>query len=283
VLVGSGAAVIVDAQTHASVQLACQVLRAEGVPTYTAPHNDLAALDELLDTLTADYSAIWYLADGVYSMFGDVAPIEELSTRLERHPTFHIYYDDAHGFGWAGLHGRGVVLGEAPPHPRMVVAVSLSKSFGSGGAALIFADAKMAERVRLTGGTLTFSGPLHPAELGAAVASADIHLSLEHLGLQRRLQTQIEFVTQTSRDLELPIRVRAQTPIWFVHIGSHDQAVEVGRRMVADGYFLNLASFPVVPLGASGLRFTHTLYHDEDQIGSMLEQLAKHVSIVTSG
>jgi 7-keto-8-aminopelargonate synthetase-like enzyme len=53
--------------------------------------------------------------------------------------------------------------------------------------------------------------------------------------------------------------------------------------MVADGYFLNLASFPVVPLGASGLRFTHTLYHDEDQIGSMLEQLAKHVSIVTGG
>jgi 7-keto-8-aminopelargonate synthetase-like enzyme len=233
--------------------------------------------------MTAEHDEIWYLADGVYSMFGDVAPVEELSIRLERHPSLHIYYDDAHGFGWAGLHGRGVVLGRALLHPRMVVAVSLAKSFGSGGAALIFADAKTAEKVRLTGGTLTFSGPLHSAELGAAVASADIHLSLEHLGLQRRLQTQIEFVTQTSRDLDLPIRVHAKTPIWFAHIGSHDQAVEVGRRMVADGYFLNLASFPVVPLGASGLRFTHTLYHDEDQIGSMLEQLAKHVSIVTGG
>lgn len=281
VIVQAGAAVIVDAQAHASVHMACQTLQASGVPVYTVPHNDMAALDTMLDMTLAEHDQVWYLCDGVYSMFGDTAPIEELTLRLERHPTLHIYYDDAHGFGWEGLHGRGVVLDRARLSPRMVVAVSLAKSFGSGGAAIFFSDPRLADQVRLSGGTMTFSGPIHPAELGAAVASADIHLSDEHLGLQQAMHRQIQFVTDQIDSLHLPVPSRHRTPIWFVRIGSHDQALTVGRRMRDEGFYLNLASFPAVPLGASGLRFTHTLYHDEDLIGSMLETLAKQIQAVT--
>ncbi|HDH24877.1 MAG TPA: aminotransferase class I/II-fold pyridoxal phosphate-dependent enzyme, partial [Actinobacteria bacterium] len=110
-------------------------------------------------------------------MFGDLAPVREISTLMDRFANLHVYFDDAHGFGWAGLHGRGYVLGEVSIRERMVVAGSLSKSIGAGGGALVFPDEKTARRVRTLGGTMTFSGPLHPAELGAALASADIHLS----------------------------------------------------------------------------------------------------------
>ena len=125
---------------------------------------------------------VWYLADGVYSMYGDTAPMHHIATLLDEYEQLHVYIDDAHGFSWKGLHGRGHALATTPMHPRLVVAVSLAKSFGSGGAALAFHDAGLARKVLLRGSTFTFSGPIHPAELGAAVVAADIHLSPEHGG-----------------------------------------------------------------------------------------------------
>jgi hypothetical protein len=56
--------------------------------------------------------------------------------------------------------------------------------------------------------------------------------------------------------------------------------IEIAKRMVESGYYLNPASFPVVPLGQSGLRFTHTLFHDLDQIEAMLRTLGRHISEV---
>jgi 7-keto-8-aminopelargonate synthetase-like enzyme len=279
-VVGPGAAVIVDAQAHSSLHLACQSLTAEGIPVRAVPHNDLDALDTAITELSAVHDAVWYVADGVYSMLGDLLPAAAIAERLDRHENLWAYIDDAHAFGWQGLHGRGHVLDSIGRHPRLLVAASLSKSFGSGGAVIAFPDREMAHRVQICGGTLTFSGPLHPAELGAAVASAKIHLSDEHADLQRRLVDQIELLGTTASRLGLPIPNTDPTPIWFAHIGRHDDTVEIGTRMMKDGFYLNLASFPAVPPGQSGLRFTQTLYHSDDQIVAMLEALRYHFDAV---
>ncbi|MDH3397776.1 MAG: aminotransferase class I/II-fold pyridoxal phosphate-dependent enzyme, partial [Acidimicrobiia bacterium] len=178
VLINADDPVFVDVNAHASVHLAADVLRGRGTTVVEVAHNDMDALEAAINQAeTGGTCAIWYLADSIYSMYGDIAPVRAIADLMDRYPSLHVYFDDAHGFGWSGLHGRGFILDQIPFHPRMVIAVGMAKSFGSGGAALAFADPDFASRVLLTGGPLTFSGPIHNAELGAAVASADIHLS----------------------------------------------------------------------------------------------------------
>ena len=280
VLIGDGDGVLVDSQAHSTVHLATQVLQAEGIPVDPLPHNNVVALRKAVEEATQTFEHVWYLADGVYSMFGDVAPVSAVYDLLDKYPNLHVYFDDAHGFGWSGVSGRGDVLNNRPLHPRMVVIVSLAKSFGSGGSAIAFADPEDAQRVQLCGGTLTFSGPLHPAELGAAVAAADIHLSDEIDERQKRLGQQIALVSNALVTASLPVVALDPTPVWFIRVGGHAQTMELGRRMLDDGFYLNLASFPAVPAGQSGMRFTHTLYHSDDQILAMIEALSRHLPAI---
>ncbi len=187
----------------------------------------------------ARFDRVWYLADGVYSMLGDVAPVARIMDLVDQHDNLHVYFDDAHGFGWRGTNGRGWVLDAVPWHPRMVVAVSLAKSFGSGGSALAFPNSAMAERVQLSGGTMVFSGPLHPAQLGAAIASADIHLSPELEERQAVLQQQIRLMREGLLAADLPVVNTDPTPLWFVRVGGSEHAMELGERMMDDGFYLN--------------------------------------------
>ncbi len=65
----------------------------------------------MIQRLRPDAPAIWYMADGVYSMFADFAPFAELRALLDRYPQLHLYIDDSHGVGWAERkHGRGPAL-----------------------------------------------------------------------------------------------------------------------------------------------------------------------------
>ena len=278
VLVSPDDVVLVDAQSHASVHLATDVLRGRGISVTEVPHNDMLALERALEETSREgHCRIWYLGDGIYSMYGDVAPVREIAALIDRFPSLHVYLDDAHGFGWQGLHGRGYVLSQIPLHERMVIAVSLAKSFGTGGAALLFADEETARRVWLAGGTLTFSGPIHPAELGAAVAAANIHLSAEHQERQVRLISQIGMVTDLLKKHRLPAVSLDPTPIWFIRMGRLSEAIELTRRLMKDGFYVNPAAFPAVPRGYGGIRFTHTLYQSDDQILGLVESMARHV------
>lgn len=270
--------VLVDIQSHASVHLATDVLRGRGVSVTNLPHNDMDALESAIDKAeSSGVCRIWYLADGIYSMYGDVAPVHAIADLMERYPSLHVYIDDAHGFGWRGQHGRGYVLGEIPLHDRMVIAVSLAKSFGTGGAALLFGDPHAAHRVWLAGGTLTFSGPIHPAELGAAVAAAEIHLSDEHADRQAKLFRQIDLVKNLLIEHQLPVMAFDPTPIWFVRVGTYEQAIDLTQRLMKDGFYTNTSAFPAVPRGHGGIRFTQTLYQTDDQLQGLVESLARNV------
>ena len=111
--------------------LAATVVKGTGAAVETVPHNDVATLRRRLTELTPSGRRIWYLADGVYSMLGDLAPAREAVQLLDEFPALHCYFDDAHGLGWQGLHGRGTVLHQVPWHERLIVAGGLSKSFGA--------------------------------------------------------------------------------------------------------------------------------------------------------
>jgi 7-keto-8-aminopelargonate synthetase-like enzyme len=277
VAIGPDDSVLMDAHAHASLQLAATTVKGMGATVETVPHNDLGALRDGLSERAASSARIWYLADGIYSMLGDLAPVREIAELMDEFPMLHCYYDDAHGIGWQGLHGRGSVLSRVPWHERMVVVGGLSKSFGALGAVAAFGDPALAWRVQACGGPVTFSGPIPPAALGAAVASADIHLSDEHARLQARLLEQIDLVRNRLVELQLPVLSLATSPIWFVRIGGVDRVIELLRRLRADGYYVNPSTFPMVPVGYAGVRFTQTLFHSDDDINGLLDALGRYV------
>lgn len=275
VLVGPEDLVVVDAQAHASLHLALEVLAARGTEVLTVPHLDLTGLEERLDEGSR---RVWYVADGVYSMYGDVSPVEALHGLLEAHEQLFAYIDDAHGFSWQGPHGRGVVLGRIPSHPRLVVSAGLSKSFAAQGGVLVFGDEELAQQVRYAGGTLIFSGPIQVAELGAGVASAAFHLSPEHAERQAELLRRIRFMRDLLVEHRLPVLALAETPIWFVRVGTIERLVELTAGLMDDGFYVNPSTFPAVPMGYDGIRISHTLGHSLEQLVALVEAVAARVS-----
>lgn len=277
VLAFPGDLVILDQNAHSTLHLTADVLRGRGVQTETVAHNDVTALRDRLKTATGEYKRIWYVADGLYSMFGDFAPAAEIAPLLDEFPNLHLYYDDAHSVGWLGRNGRGHILNEVPWHPRMVIAAGLAKSFGAHGAVLAFGTEEMRQRVLLCGSTFTFSGPVQVASLGAAVASADIHLSPEHEVLQERLFQQIGLMGALLAEHDLSVVRSDRSPIWFVKVGPAEATAALVRGLMDDGFYTNPATFPALPLGSAGIRFTQTLHHSDEDIRNLVHAIARRI------
>jgi 7-keto-8-aminopelargonate synthetase-like enzyme len=274
--------VLIDAQTHDSVHLATQNLKGLGARVESVPHNDIPELERRLEMTADRYRHVWYLADGVYSMFGDLAPVKEVAALQDRFENLYTYYDDAHGFGWTGEFGRGYVLSQVALNERMVVSAGFAKSFGSVGAVLAFGDPAMARRVRLVGGPLTFSGPIPPPDLGAAAESARIHLAPEHAERQAQYLDDINWVRSELVRRKLPVASLASTPIWFIRVGTPVRVAEMVMRLMKSGYYVNAAVYPAVPLGDGGVRFAHTLHTTRDQITGLLDSIEQHLAEIVS-
>ena len=276
VIVGDRDAVILDMQVHTSVQMSAELLKARGVTVTVIRHNDMDRLEDKIRSLKASHQRVWYLADGIYSMYGDSAPLDRLEHLLNAYEQFHLYIDDAHGMSWTGAHGQGHVRSHMQHHPKMLLAVSLNKSFAAAGGALIFPDEQMASKVRHCGGTLIFSGPIQPPMLGAACASARLHLSDALPPLQHRLADLIRQTNQGLHELGLPQFRVTDSPLFFVPVGLPRITLNLVKRMKAEGCFVNPAAFPAVPMKRSGLRFMITGYLTPQDIDHLIERLAYH-------
>jgi 7-keto-8-aminopelargonate synthetase-like enzyme len=277
VLIGARDAVVLDQQVHHSVQSAVNQLRPQGTTVELIRHSDLDQLEQAIARLAPGHDQIWYLADGVYSMFADHAPFADLRDLLDRHEQLHLYMDDSHGVGWSGVHGRGPTLQAIGQHERVVVAASLNKSFAAAGAALIFPTAEMKRRVQTLGGPMIFSGPIQPPMLGAALESARIHLSPELEQRQAALRDKISLCTELLREFCLPLACAELTPIRYLTLGLPRVAADVVARLLDDGFYVNLAIFPAVPMKQAGVRFTLTLHHQPSDIRALVEALARHI------
>lgn len=277
VLVGPDDLVIMDHQVHASVQLTAKVVEGNGADVRTIPHNDVDILRGTLAESAHLHPHVWFLADGVYSMFGDTAPVTAAAQLLNEFENLYLYFDDAHGTGWRGTHGVGHVLDALGNLDRVIVIGSLAKSWGAGGSVLVLPNDEMAERVLLAGATFTFSGPLHPAGLGAAVAAADFHLSSERDLREAELMARIDHVRHRLVEAQLPAMSLERTPLWFLRVGNPDGAIELGRRLLADGYYTNVSGFPVVPMGMDGIRFSTTTFHTHEDIDAFMDSVTRNL------
>jgi 7-keto-8-aminopelargonate synthetase-like enzyme len=276
VVVEDGDAIIMDQQVHASVQDAVLKMRSKGVAVSVVRHNRLDELETRIVELIAKHNKVWYMLDGVYSMYGDYAPMKELVLLLEKYKQFHLYIDDAHGMSIEGLHGTGVVLSQVALHKKMVLATSLNKAFAAGGGAFVFADEALCQKVRFCGGALIFSGPHQIPVIGAGIASAKIHLSDEIYQLQKSLKEKLHHCHQLLEHYRLPLLSNMDSPISFIGLGLNRVGFNMVRRLMDDGLFVNIGIFPAVPETCTGLRFTITNHHTFSDIEKLAERIAYH-------
>jgi 7-keto-8-aminopelargonate synthetase-like enzyme len=279
VLVDSDDCIIMDHQVHNSVQIAVNLVKSQGVTVELLRHNRIDLLEERVKHLRSKFKKIWYMADGIYSMYGDVSPVKDIYRLMDKYPELNYYVDDAHGMSIYGKNGRGYVLNEMPIHERAIVATSLVKAFPTGGAVFVFPTKEKAQLVRNCGSTLITSGPLQPSQLGAAIASAKIHLTSEIYEMQSTLHDNIRFANLMLKKYKLPVVAPSDAAVFFVGVSLPKLGYNMVHRMKNEGYYVNLGIFPAVPMKNTGIRFTITKLHTFSQIENMIATIAKEMPL----
>jgi 7-keto-8-aminopelargonate synthetase-like enzyme len=270
-------AVIMDHQVHWSVQNACQLLKLRGIPVEMIRHSNLTMLEDKIKQLTSKCNKIWYMADGVYSMFGDYAPIPELLALTQKYSQLNLYFDDIHGMSWRGKNGTGFIFDAIKELPENCIVVStLSKTFGASGATVFCKNQKVRDKIKNFGGPLTFSAQLEPASVAAAIASADIHLSSEITTKQNDLANKISYFNQLLSQENLPIISKNDSPVFFLGMGTPVTAYNFVQRLFKEGFFLNLGIYPAVPIKNTGIRITLSSHNQEQDIKALAQVMEYH-------
>lgn len=270
-------AIILDHQVHWSVQSAAKTLKSRSVTIEMIRHNNLQMLEDKIKTLSSKHKRIWYMVDGIYSMYGDYAPIKELLVLCNKYPQLFLYCDDVHGMSWTGKNGTGFVLSQLNElSPNVLIFGTLSKTFGASGAILACADPKMYNKIKTFGGPLTFSAQLEPASVGAAIASSKIHLSPEIYTLQSQLRDRINLFNNLLKKTDLPLIDKNHSPVFYIGTGMPKTGYNFVNRLMKEGYFVNLGIFPAVPVKNTGVRITISRHNQKEEIKSLVAAMVYH-------
>ncbi|WP_281560520.1 aminotransferase class I/II-fold pyridoxal phosphate-dependent enzyme [Thalassomonas sp. RHCl1] len=272
ILVKDNSHLVLDIQSHHCLRMSADYLANRGISSKTIRHNALDQLEQ--EILAHPDQDIWYLIDGLYSMYGDYAPIAELLAMLDRYPRLHLYVDDAHGTSWTGKNGQGYAL-EQGRHPRMVVSHSFTKAFGGSGGCVVFPDQETRDQVRLLGGPFYWGSPIAPPVLGTAVASAKLHLDGSITKLQQTLMAKIKLFNRLCQQYQIPLIANNDTPIRYIGLGKQETTNNVTKALLEKGFYASAVCYPSVSKNKTGLRLGITNHLTEAQIHQLVETLAE--------
>jgi glycine C-acetyltransferase/8-amino-7-oxononanoate synthase len=262
-LAGEGDVVFSDALNHASIIDGCRLARAE---TFVYEHADTEQLEWGLRQAAGRGALI--VTDGLFSMDGDVAPLEEIVELAARFDA-RVMVDDAHGIGTYGPGGRGTVAAAGVEDEVDVIVGTLGKSLGSYGA-YVCCDKQLAKYLVNSARTLIFSTALPPP----AVAAAGAALAL--LREQPRRVDKLQRNAETLRDAlaEQGVSSQSRSQIVPLILGDADTAVEVSERALEQGVFAQAIRPPTVPEGTSRLRLSVMASHTPSELREAARTLA---------
>ena len=273
-LVGPEDVIFSDELNHASIIDACRLSRAR-VVRYA--HNDV---DDLLRKIaeTTDYRRRLIVTDGVFSMDGDIAPLDRICAIAEDHGIL-LMVDDAHGEGVLGEGGRGIV-DHFGLHGRVHVEVgTLSKAFGVVGG-LVAGNRTIIEWLRQRGRPFLFSSAMTVPDVAACIAATE--MLQESNQLVERLWANTAILKQGMVELGFDIG-HSQTPIVPVMLGEAPLAQTFSRRLFEEGLFAMAIGYPTVPLGKARIRVMNSAAHspqDLEQALAIFERVGRELGIV---
>jgi len=271
-LVSPETVVVSDELNHNCIINAMRLARPQSKAIYR--HLDLDHLDQLLAGLTGSCSRVVVVTDGIFSMRGDHAPLDEVRQVVDRHDASFaenivLLVDDSHGVGAFGVTGRGTE--EVTGGRSDLLIATLGKALGVNGGYVV-GDRTALDYLREKAPLYIYSNPITPSEAAAAAAALDWldsdagHERLAHLrAMTERFETglvELGFETIPGAHPVVPLMVRdtARTAALVVHL-KH-------RGVLATGL-----GFPVVPRGDEEIRFQVSAAHTPHDIDLVLGAL----------
>ncbi|MCA9949912.1 MAG: glycine C-acetyltransferase [Anaerolineales bacterium] len=261
-IVGRDDVIFSDELNHASIIDGCRLSRAR-VVRYA--HNDMDDLARQIEA-TPEYGRRMIISDGVFSMDGDIAPLDKIVAVAEKYDIITMV-DDAHGEGVLGTGGRGIV-DHFGLHGRVDIEIgTLSKAFGVVGG-LVAGRAEIIEWLRQRGRPFLFSSAMTVPDVAACLEAVNI-LS-DSTELVDRLWNNAKIFSEGMAQLGFDTGHSA-TPIVPVMLGEAPLAQQFSRRLFEEGVFAMAIGFPTVPQGKARVRVMNSAAHSSTDIEQALE------------
>ncbi len=266
VLAGRGDAIYSDELNHASVIDGCRLSRAV---TRTVPHNDLAALARLLEADEGQFRRRIIIAEGVYSMDGDLAPLDQLAALAHEHGAA-LYVDDAHGTGVLGATGAGSAEHWGVTEGIDIAMGTLGKALGVSGA-FIAGSHTLRDFLMNRARSFIFTTGTPPAVAAGALAA--LAILRDEPWRRERLRANVARLRQHLADLGRPVDPELPGHVVPVIIGDADRTTAIGQTLRARGFVVGAIRPPSVPLGKARLRITLSAAHTLQQIDTFADAL----------
>jgi 8-amino-7-oxononanoate synthase len=256
-LAGAQDLIVIDELAHACLWAGTQLSRAQ---ILVFRHNDVAHAKALLSENRARVRNSLLVTDGVFSMDGDLAPLQELAAVCTAFDTW-LMTDDAHGLGVIG-NGRGSAFAAGGGALVPLQMGTLSKAIGGYGGYLC-ASRPVIDLIKTRARTLIYSTALPPTMAAAAIAALTIIESEPGLTAKPLAKAR----AFTSR-LGLP---EAQSPIVPLVLGAPDAALQASNTLAEQGFLVTPIRPPTVPVGTARLRFAFTAMHPDEEIARLAD------------
>lgn len=256
VLADSETEIFADRLNHASLNDGMLLSRAR---FHRYAHLDVDSLDRMLGHSRKARKLV--VTDAVFSMDGDVAPLDEISRICEREGAL-LVVDDAHGFGVRGDHGRGSAALMKASGPHVIYIGTLGKAAGVAGAFVAGAH-DVVETLVQRARSYIYTTALPPALAHALMTSLDI---IENEEWRRERLSRLIMLLQT-RLRATPVALRASTtPIQPVIIGESAAAVSASAALGRRGILVPAIRPPTVARGSARLRVSLSAQHTEQDV-----------------
>lgn len=259
-MVGKGDVIFTDRLNHASIIDGCRLSSAK-ILVYE--HCDLEDCERVIRENIGQYRRALLITDGVFSMDGDVAPLDRLFELCERHGIITMV-DDAHGEGVLGRGGRGIVDHFGLNGKFDLEIGTLSKAFGVMGG-VIAGKKVVIDWIRQKARPFLFSSAVTAADTAACLAAVD--LLEESSALVDKLWDNTRYFKDGMQRAGFDIGPSV-TPITPVMLGEATVAQEFSRRLFAaePGIFAMPIGFPTVPQGKARIRVMISAAHTQEDL-----------------
>jgi glycine C-acetyltransferase len=257
--------VLYDAYSHASF---CDGIEMSGSRSRRFPHNDLDRLSGLLSSLSCRATDTFVGVEGVYSMDGDLAPLDALVPLCKAHGAILIV-DDAHGTGVMGETGRGTAEHFGVEGRVDVTMGTFSKVFAVTGG-FVAAPKPIIDYLRYFARSYMFSASLPPIVIAAVLAGLDVIEREPELLVQ--LRENIRYAVRELNGIGFNLNPHSAILPLRVPVGMKIRAMS--RSFHERGVFINSIEFPAVPVAQQRFRVSLMATHTRKDIDRLVETVA---------
>ena len=265
-LCGRNDYLLLDSLDHASI---IEGSRLSFGKVWKYNHNDMESLEAKLK-LCPPESVKLIVADGIFSMEGDIVPLPEMVALAEKYDV-DIMLDDAHALGVLGHQGRGTADHFGMTDKVDLIMGTFSKSFGSLGG-FIASDADTINFLKHNARSLIFSASMPPSNVAAVSKAIDI--MLEEPERIQHLWDLSNYARRQFKDRGFNTG-RSETPIIPLFVRNSEKAFWLCNRLLENGVFVTPVIAPAVPENDVLIRFALMATHTFEQVDEALDKITK--------